>query len=184
VTQDLVQELKGLERRWQHLGANIAEVAAPGLAGDVVVAALADIGLPPDDDVLAWFAWHNGAIQRSRSDPCPTMCGLGLQLASIEQCMETTQMMRRFVRDEEPDIAAVVWPLTAFSVAYGEGLHLVIDMADAPRRPARLDERSTPPASRNIYAENLARAVAKWNSEIDRGDYGFDSERQCWLPNC
>lgn len=60
----LSELLRRLESALAERGVHVVQRLAPGVPQDVVREALAEIGLDPPDELLTWFAWHNGIAWR------------------------------------------------------------------------------------------------------------------------
>lgn len=61
---DLAGSLSRLEALLARSGAAIVPVLRRGIDESEVVSLLADVGLAPTPEVVAWFGWHNGAGER------------------------------------------------------------------------------------------------------------------------
>jgi hypothetical protein len=64
VSDELQAVLASLEERLRAYGAPIIDAFRPGADAPYVKEALVREGLAPHEDVLAWFGWHDGALER------------------------------------------------------------------------------------------------------------------------
>ncbi len=167
-----------LEQRWNDFGPDLARFAAPGVDAGVVVTALAELGLPTDDDLITWFGWHNGATLYEGGSW--TIGGWNQELLSLSEAVEHTKMKRKIAKsaaDGDAEFEQLLWAPCSFGFTTGtDGSTMVIDLADAAPRPVRLDLRSDPSATQNVVAPSLIAAVRIWLDD-------FESGYLRWLPN-
>jgi hypothetical protein len=186
---ELLRELlETYEYECDRMGSPIERALAPGISEQQVRATLAEVGLVANDEVVTWFAWHDGErddLEDPSLDAMPQFLPASLFYA--------VKRYRDSVLEFEPPYGTDV-PWEYFMFGAGEGWLMLMDSS----RGCAIDcfaelDRSTPPrirsASENFLesgSERLYRAVSLctlvtwWLEGLRTGAYIWDESEQHW----
>jgi hypothetical protein len=81
--------LAELERRWAGLGVPVEQVLNPGADPAAVAEALRQATGVASQDVVTWFAWHNGPPLTAQWDAQP----IGRRLLPVDDCLRKRQWL-------------------------------------------------------------------------------------------
>lgn len=128
IAVDLSERLSRLEAILTIQGAPFVQCLRPGLTHEDTSAELRAAGVPPVPELLASFAWHDGAIVRSAPEMLYGWTFLPLEHASI--------MYRRMLESWESDVPAMpYWLKTWFPFAHNDTpSYIVVDIGGDPER--------------------------------------------------
>jgi cell wall assembly regulator SMI1 len=183
----LLALLAEFEAEWVRQGAPVATIAAPGTDPERVRRTLGDLDLPPADDVVTWFSWHDGTTMLGWDQCIGTG---GLLLRSLHDMAEHCRM----VRTVDADIAAAegiepgfYWRPTWFPVATAAGgAALAIDCAEAlaglPAVYTVAREHDDAPQMTPVAAD-LTVVITLWLDLLRRHAVFWSAERGRWLDH-
>ena len=173
-TPELPRLLHRLERAWHEQGMPIAQNLRPGLAPEVIKQRLKAKGMTPSDEVLNWWAWHDGT-------PSQGVEALGHPVGrwlSLDQAVEEYD---RHVRAgySTPDTGLHGWfPLLHLT----DGSVLVADCRDGgPTSTVTWISRELT-LMKGTTSVDLTTAVGWWVELFETGVWRWDPERQ-WIDD-
>ena len=169
----LSELLHALDKRWRSLGMPVDELLAPGLAEDVVRSTLSNVTQHLSDEIVDWFAWHNGRFEpRNLVLAAPSGCAL---LSITEALAERAQSRSVAVEAAatEPELGMApeeYWPDSWLPIAEnGSGGLLVVDVVrDGSKAPARFHDWEGDSVE---GASSLVVAAQLWLAVLDTGLY-------------
>lgn len=163
----LAKLLDALEMKLAQAGAPV-QLLRDGLTEGDVTSRLVASGFLPTEEVLVWFAWHDG---QTGPDLWPDHGFL-----SLDQALARS---RNAPRGPEPWQWEGPWlPLTGSS----RGLAIACEPEQNPNRVRAIDPE--PGMMRGRFARtqvlSLCTPIAWWLEELDSGAWAWDSQKQTW----
>jgi hypothetical protein len=172
-----------LARAWESQSAPIADWIAPGLAPDVISAALASEGLTPSTELCDYFQWHNGT--RADAPIQASWMGPGrpdyYELYSLPSCLLAYQMLRGVAVDVSPGDPDWLWPRDWFPIT-GNSDYLAVDLSDpsAPNSPVHFKMRDQPAKDAERVADSLTALLDAWSEALNQGIVSWNSAAGDW----
>jgi hypothetical protein len=169
--------LVAFEQRLRAVGAPVAQVLAPGIPEERVREVLEPLGMDPPQELVAWYAWHDGL-----TTPTPHWPGEALLMAwhpySLEQALAEYHSRDR--GEETWQWQPTWWPLAkdggpqrvAVHCTPPQGVHATVRVVEPAAGLFAADD--VPPVT------GLAQVVTWWTEAIDTGAYTFVPEAGAW----
>jgi hypothetical protein len=178
----LAARLEALEERWIQHGFPVEEFFSPGLAPSDTRILLESAGLPPCDEVVDWFSWHDGALPGTKGWIGPmgwSAHRLALALRAREERRQSAQEISATDWGLPVD---ELWPPALLPIADDGGpgalaLDLSRGTAETPVHTIYWDDAEY---SARPRAASLADAVDLWIELMEEHDYTWDSTRRVW----
>jgi hypothetical protein len=177
----MAETFTDLLARFEHelaaVGSPIASNLAPGLDPEEVRARLIIHGMEPGQDLLAWFAWHNGLLdeQTARNE---LRYALGWEYFSLDRALSDWHWWNK-------GIELWQWQPTWLPIAWHGGAdRMAIDCAppagmtssvrDAAPDAGLFDESQTQ------SVRGLSTVVQWWIDAITSGRWSYDKRHNSW----
>ena len=176
VLRQLLDEFEDIVRAQ---GAPIDGHLAPGLSREVIAEKLDTIGMRPPDELVTWFAWHNGLQQppggRLRAD-CLPPC---LIPSTLDSALE------RYYTDADADHEEGRWDvapgwLMLDHTMDGLAIHCGDDPTRAPLVRAVNMENPLWAEHSSQQVVSLCTAVSYWIRSLELGVHRWNREAQQW----
>lgn len=183
---ELASLLSQLDDLWRELDCVNVDRLAPGLEPDLVRRTLHANGLASPEELVEWFAWHDGSVddgvgsEIARPGGGPLL-SLEQSLTARKENLRTAEWGAGEIDDVlgEGVTSGVLWETNWLPLT---GDHpLTVELVDSRDRAVvvRRFFWDDPEASRKIRASSLAEVVSAW-LQILRDYWRFDPEKERW----
>ncbi len=168
----LISLLGEYESALEGLRPGCAEAFRPGLPADAIISRFAPLGYVPNDEVIAWWGWHDGLHDSDLNPPGVTPFRLD---AAVDLVLK---MHRGVVRP--PDWLFDTWHPAWIPFDYTATLAIRGDSAQVPppvrpQQPEMGDHTQDAPAPAQVIS--LCTPVTWWITAIREGWRRWDEER-------
>lgn len=185
---DVPARLDALIEALTDLGSPIGQYLRPGRLPADIRAALGSLPLVPPEELLDWFARHDGpddnAYGQADALASPLEAFPGVRLLTLDEAVELCGQMRESA-DELGEDAQMFWRPSWFPILVGPGSTFAVDCEaqDSPETAVIWRSLSHPaPSQTGIVAESLADLLDKWIGEIRAGNVYWHADYRSLEP--
>lgn len=180
----LPSRLRDLEDAWRRAGVPVDDMYAPGIPGDETRSTLSKAGMAAPDEVIEWFAWHDGAVKpRVGITPLgPT----GWTALSLREALKTRDSQAEgadyAVEHINPNTApSYWWADTWLPIAEdgGQGV-LAIDLLEGSDTCAVRYVIWSNDKFRSVREDSLADLLNVWLAILRLGGWAWSTELGHW----
>ena len=180
----LPSKLDALEEAWRRAGVPVDEMYAPGLDAEETRSILAASGLAVPDEVVEWFAWHNGCvIPRVGTTPLgPTSSTAYSLREALKTRSERAEQAEYAIEDLDPETdPSDWWDPTWLPIAEdgGQGVFAVELREHSDRCPVRYVQWSDS-SFRDVREDSLADLVDVWLAILELDGWTWSTELGHW----
>jgi hypothetical protein len=172
----LLIQLERLEGLLRESGAGVADNLETGLPADTVRASLGEVGLEASDEVVTWFAWHNGVRDRSKPGLAEVRI-LDAEPYSLREAIETRELL-------SPGPELWQWPVHMLPIMSlnGAGSGIAIDCSRPAAKTSWVRGYATDtPWDEFPEIPSLAQLVTWWQRSIQEQWQVCSPERAQWI---
>lgn len=185
---DVPTRLETLIETLTALGSPIGQYLRPGRSMTDVPTALGSLGLVPSEELLDWFARHDGPndeeFENADARASPLEFFPGVRPLTLDEAVELCGQMRASAEELGED-ARMFWRPSWFPILVGSGSTFAVDceVQDSTATAAIWRSVSHPgPSQTGVVAASLANLVDKWVAEIRAGSVYWHADYRSLEP--
>ncbi|WP_258725873.1 SMI1/KNR4 family protein [Cellulomonas sp. NS3] len=179
------------EQLVREAGAPVADMLAPPHRDPAAAIAHALPGCTLPDDLVAWWAWHDGTVPRQTPHGpgwFPVAVGAGWAFRSLEGTLAERQrwLQTAELSAEPPELPAeAFWPTSWLPIVGSEHSYLAADLAEATKDRTRISyvERETLAAHAPDVAERWSEVVGWWVRLLQLGATTWSPTAGTWVTD-
>lgn len=146
---NLTEVLTVFERELTRVSPIAAERLGPGLPAEETARVLRELDLEPPDDLLEWFAWHNGSAMPNEQFWSSVPIGPALWVASLTHLTPRYTAWVQFIAENLPSELGHEWGWFPI-VGDASGGYVVVDCTQANREGPTQCALRTPEGRRTV----------------------------------